>query len=113
MDGKRIGGVFAGGCVFWIVAGVVLLGVVLAPFASVAGDYVGVKRADSEARRLQEESQRLTAQVQVDTAQTFNEAAARAIKADTYRAHPELYVVDAIRWIVIMVLGIAPKLVMV
>jgi Flp pilus assembly protein TadB len=107
---KQVGGFFAGGCLFWVITGVIILGIILLSLASVIGDFVASKRADSEARRAQEESEKLSAQAQLEAARTYNEAAGRSLKADTYRAHPELYLVDAVRWIVMIALGIVAAL---
>lgn len=99
-------GIIRSGCVFWIVAATIIAGIVLYPLGSVLGNVAAGWRAGNEAQKVAEEGRKLAAQADLETARAYNEAAGRSLKADTYRAHPELYLVDAVKWIFIVAVAI-------
>jgi len=94
------------GCVVAAVIASLLFGLLGSPGCGVVTDYFAARRAQSEASKLEAQEGKLEAQVQLENAKTYNEASGRALKADTYRAHPELYVMDAARCIVLIVLAV-------
>lgn len=98
---------FTGGCLFWIVAGLVFVAIlaspVLLPVVNTAEDNAAARRAKQSAEQARAQAELEAAQAQADLLRMYTQAGVSAIEADRYRAHPEMWLAETLSRALLMI----------
>jgi hypothetical protein len=97
---------FPSGCMFWIVAALVILlavaSPVVLPIVNSVEDNAAARRAKEQAERAEAEAARIQAEAQADVLRMYTEAGINAIETDRKHAHPLAWIAESLMSILII-----------